>query len=1011
MKSTVRLGGALALLLSFSVSIPAADVQAPKLKDEMRQPWERNDIQFIRGWKVAGAFKCDLARDCLDIAGGEAAAKPAETQKRADGSTLTWREDHAWGDSFGFAAAEGERAGAVAYAAATVERAAAGKALLSIGSTDGIRAWVNGRLVLSRDGRRSLTPDEDQVEVDLAKGANTLLIKAGATGTFQARVLEAGAVLRRSAEIGPSIVEMQPEMFTVRTDVSSTRAGAEPVTVEVVKPGGEIAFTATVKRGELVVVDAKGWPDGPYEVRARTLNPRKLLYVAYLPWFKGDSLAMARALAAEAAKAGDADPAGFTLKMLAAMVDDRLGVKLADAQAGNLGNPWPKIHSPLMEYSEILLETRGKANARVRAGGFMRIAYRDDVDGTPQFARAFLPAGYDPAKKWPLVIQLHGYNPANPEYVRWWSVDSRHTNIDTEFAGGEQVIFVEPHGRGNTQYYGLGDNDVMRVLAEARRLFNVDDDRVYLTGESMGGWGTWNVATRHPDVFAAIAPVFGGADYHSQMSEERLAALSPVDRFFQERWSSWALAEGLNNMPIYIHHGDADGAVDVEWSRWGVKLLQRWGYDVRYREYPGRVHETLQTSSSNPNASIPWFLEHRRDPDPRHVRIRSPELRHARSYWVDVRQSASALAFVDVDAEIVDRNVIRLDTRNVLEVVLTPGAALVDVTRPVTVVWNGTAQELRLQDRALRLTDPAYRPGKLVKSPTLPGGLTDFTATPFAVVIGTTSKDPDMARLLRAKAQGFVSIWRDWQKYEPRVFEDTKLTDADIAAYSLILLGGPDENRVTAALARGLPLRLSRDAITVDGHAFRTPGATVQLLYPNPRNARRYVWVIAANSVDGLLGADVSPFTLPEWDYQIVDGHMPAFNQIATRTQTALASGFFGHDWRYSAALMTEGDAAVRASANRIRSPKAGAAPDAAALERYVGRYRLPNGRIVEVSREAGQLIARSDGNQGELLPQDGDDFYMPGFNLWLSFQRDAAGKVTGFKGSGTGDFEAPRIE
>jgi dienelactone hydrolase len=1010
MNSTVRLGGALALLFAFSLSVAAVDTPAPKLKDEMRQPWERNDIRYIRGWKVAGAFKCDLARDCLDIAGGEAAAKPDESQKRADGAALTWRQDNAWNDAVGFAAAEGERAGAVAYAATTVERAAAGKALLSIGSVDGIRVWVNGRLVLSRDGRRSLTPDEDQVEVDLAKGANTLLIKAGATASLQVRVLEPGTVLRRSAEIGPSIIEMHPEMFTVRTDVNASRASAEPVTVEVVKAGGDIAFTASAKRGALVVVDAKGWPEGPYEVRARTKNANGLLYVTYLPWFKGDSLAMARSLAADAAKANDAEPAGFTLKMLAEMVDDRLGVKLTEAAADSLGNPWPRIHSPLMEYAEIQLEARGKTDARVRAGGFMRIAYRDEVDGTPQYARAYLPTGYDPAKKWPLVLQLHGYNPANPQYVRWWSADLRHPNIDAEFAGGEQVIYVEPHGRGNTQYYGLGDNDVLRVLAESRKLFNVDDDRVYLTGESMGGWGTWNVGTRHPDVFAAIAPVFGGVDYHSQMSEEQLAALSPVDRFLQERSSSWALAEGLNNMPIYIHHGDADGAVNVEWSRWGVKLLQRWGYDVRYREYPGRVHETLQTGTSNPNASIPWFLEHRRNAAPRQVRIRTAELRHARSFWVNVQQSASGLGFVNVDAEIIDRNVIRLDTTNVLQVSLIP-AALVDASQPITVVWNGKAQQQRLQDGALHLADPAYKPAGLVKTPALPGGINDFTATPFAVVIGTTSKDPAMARMLREKAQGFIQVWKGWQKFEPRVFEDSKITAADIAKYSLLLFGGPAENRVSAQLAGALPLRISRDAITVDGHAFKAPDAAIQMLRPNPRNAQRYLWIVAANSATGLLGMDVTPYQLPEWDYVIVDGHKPAFKQAATRTQTALVSGFFDANWRYSAAHIAAGDAAVRAQANRVRSLAPGAAPDAAALDRYAGRYKLPNGNIVEFIREGEKFFALTGGDKAELLPQGGNNFYLAGFGAWLSFQADAAGKVTGLQGTDGGDFEAPRIE
>ena len=72
------------------------------------------------------------------------------------------------------------------------------------------------------------------------------------------------------------------------------------------------------------------------------------------------------------------------------------------------------------------------------------------------------------------------------------------------------------------------------------------------------------------------------------------------------------------------------------------------------------------------------------------MRLRSAELRNASAHWVHVLQATSPLAFMVVDAEVVDRNVIRLDTDNVLDVALTPPAALVDPQRPVTVVWNGT---------------------------------------------------------------------------------------------------------------------------------------------------------------------------------------------------------------------------------------------------------------------------------------------------------------------------------
>ena len=141
-------------------------------------------------------------------------------------------------------------------------------------------------------------------------------------------------------------------------------------------------------------------------------------------------------------------------------------------------------------------------------------------------------------------------------------------------------------------------------------------------------------------------------------------------------------------MPIFVHHGDKDGAVNVEWSRYGVRMLQRWGYDIRYHEYPGKVHEAL-AAGGNPELSRAWFLGHRRNANPAKVRIRSAELRNASAYWVRVRQAASPLEFMVVDAEVVDRNVIRIDTQNVIHMELTPKAPLVNLNRPMTIIWNG----------------------------------------------------------------------------------------------------------------------------------------------------------------------------------------------------------------------------------------------------------------------------------------------------------------------------------
>jgi dienelactone hydrolase len=979
----------------------APPASKPSLKDQTRMPWQRGNTDYFRRWIVSDNLACDLATECIPSEATIVATEGGETRDR-NGKVVKWRRTDSWGDSVGFG--EQAREGQVAYAFRSFPREKAGAARISIASQNGVRVWLNGKPLLTRDGPRALTLDDDLIDVDLQAGDNTLLVKLAAQDDFAVRVLESGTQVKRRMEIAPDLIEMRPDGFTVRTDSSKLRAGAAEVTIDVQAPGGAVKFTRTAPRGETVVVDAKGWPDGPYDVRFVTKNHLGLHYVTYRPWYKGNALDKARELEKAAAAADATRPEGFTLRMLAEMVEDRLEVKLAEAK----GNPWARIHSPLMEFDELMLERAGKVG-RVRAGGFVRLAWLDHTDDTPQYCRAYLPWNFDAAKKWPALLHLHGYNPANPKYVDWWSADSRHSGYDTEFSGNRNLIYIEPHGRGNTRYYGFGGTDVKRCIAEAKRALGVDEDRVYLSGDSMGGWGVWNVATRNPELFAGISAVFGGADYHAEMTEEGLAKLTPLETFLQERDSSWAQAESLNNMPILVHHGDQDAAVNVDLSRWGVRMLQRWGYDVRYTEYPGKAHEVL--SWNNPFMSAEFFLSRQRDAYPRHVRVRSAELRNASAYWVRIEQRARPLEFMLADAEVIDRNVIRLDTQNVLDVVLSP-ARLVDAAQPVKVVWNGVEHELKPSANGeLRLTDAAYEPPALRKSRALPGSINDFFNTPFAVVVGTSSKDARMREASLRYGEQFAERWQDWQKYRPRYFLDTQITEADIAKYSLILLGGPEANRVTAKLASKVPLRIKGDVVTIGGKSFNAPDAGVQMIYPNPRNPERYVW-IAASTSSAALGFSAPNFNqLVDWDFIIDDGYVPAAKEQLMRERTRVVSGMFDQNWRYDPAFVLAGDAKARASGRRLRLPS-GASADAKLIESLVGDYQFTPGPRVTVLAKDGKLLLDVGNQQGELQLIEGLEFYNSTFQAWVTFVRDASGKVQGAKAYVQGeDNEAKKLD
>jgi len=126
----------------------------------------------------------------------------------------------------------------------------------------------------------------------------------------------------------------------------------------------------------------------------------------------------------------------------------------------------------------------------------------------------------------------------------------------------------------------LSERDVMNVLAMMRDEFNIDDDRIYLTGHSMGGAGTYFLGSKHADIWAAIAPVAPAA---FAMMENRVQYLRPLRDA---------------GVPIMVVHGDADELVPVATSRdnW-VPSMKELGIEHEYVELPGVTHGPVITQS------------------------------------------------------------------------------------------------------------------------------------------------------------------------------------------------------------------------------------------------------------------------------------------------------------------------------------------------------------------------------------------------------------------------------
>ncbi len=120
-----------------------------------------------------------------------------------------------------------------------------------------------------------------------------------------------------------------------------------------------------------------------------------------------------------------------------------------------------------------------------------------------------------------------------------------------------------------------------------RKTPEVDEKRVYLTGLSMGGYGTWELACRHPDWFAAMAPICGGGD---ETQAARLASL-----------------------PLWAFHGSDDDVVPVERSRSMIAAVHAAGGDPRYTEFAGEGHHSWIPAYENDAELFTWMFAQRRD--------------------------------------------------------------------------------------------------------------------------------------------------------------------------------------------------------------------------------------------------------------------------------------------------------------------------------------------------------------------------------------------------------------
>ncbi len=189
----------------------------------------------------------------------------------------------------------------------------------------------------------------------------------------------------------------------------------------------------------------------------------------------------------------------------------------------------------------------------------------------------YLPEGYEKSDKpRPLVLFLHGAGESGSDLAKV----NKH-GLPKVGANGKSFpcILVSPQSPGR----GWNAETLGALLDDVEKNYRVDKDREYLTGLSMGGYGTWALATAQPNRFAAIAPICGGGN--------------PKE------------AAKLKAVPIWVFHGAKDPTVPLARSQEMVDALKEAGGDVKFTIYPDALHDSWTVTYDNPEF-YSWLLSH-----------------------------------------------------------------------------------------------------------------------------------------------------------------------------------------------------------------------------------------------------------------------------------------------------------------------------------------------------------------------------------------------------------------
>jgi len=543
-------------------------------------------------------------------------------------------------------------------------------------------------------------------------------------------------------------------------------------------------------------------------------------------------------------------------------------------------------------------------------------AYYSAMDGSVQPYAITLPENYDASKPARLYVWMHGRQNNTTESEFIFSQQTFRPGNPPVADQGQ--IQVDLFGRINSAgWHWAGEADVFEGIAAVEKRFKIDDHRILLRGFSMGGEGAWHIALHYPDRFAAAEIGAGTWSRRSQtpgLQPYQYAALK-----IWENMEDWAL--NAFNLPLAGHDGDNDNQIaslpgpppgapsrgQLESSLRARAQLEKEGFAAEGE--PDFLHmkgtpDIFLISRNTGHGTSPlvrqrldaflkeWGDKGQTSPD--HIRFLTYTTRYNRDYWISIDGLEKHYDRADIDAQrAAGGKTYNIQTHNITRLVLRETGQAREVHIDGQTVKVKAGPEITLEKSAgAWKQDRAARQSGLHKTHALQGPIDDAFIDPFLLVrpTGTAWNDAVNQQALRSMAR-FDRLWGKYFRGHPYIKDDKDVTGADMAKYHVVLFGDPGSNRVMAKLIGKLPVKWTKETVSLGGQSLPAGENFPAMIYPNPLNPSKYVVLnTGLTIVDREYNGD---YGMPQWgDYALVKV------KEGVDVPDLVAAGLFDENWQ-----------------------------------------------------------------------------------------------------------------